>query len=113
SKEETCWKCNGNCYVGRHSKLCRVCHGSGKIRKIGDIGSRRLVFESVGLISRRGTQVNVSQENVHLPTGGIGSLESTITAIEKVLDASELEAEAPSDISDRKEYLVLGRTQLR
>src|SRR5215471_1815679 len=28
SKEETCWKCNGNCYVGRHSKLCRVCHGS-------------------------------------------------------------------------------------
>src|SRR5262244_206046 len=52
SKEEICWKCNGNCYVGRHSKLCRACHGSGKIRKIGDIASRRLLFESVGLISR-------------------------------------------------------------
>ena len=64
------------------NKLCVTCDGAGKLRKVGDADARKLMFEPLKLTGQRGPLV-AAQFNVG--TGGGGSIESEVEAVESAL----------------------------
>jgi len=74
--------------------ICKSCYGDGRVRLIGDKGSRELVFESVGL-KRGGMQIT---QNVNI---GEPSHEDEVKELERVLDITpiiEVENGVPESI---------------
>lgn len=75
------------------ARQCDVCDGEGKLRKIGDADSRKLLFETLKLTGQRGPLVAI-QNNAN----GVGTMEEDVASARRVLDVvdAEVVVEAPS-----------------
>jgi hypothetical protein len=86
STQEFCPKCQGigsvfdplnkNDDGGQVPMDCPQCKGTGEIRKSGDAGARKLVFEAIGLTGKQGPLVAV--QNNTLNVGDDDDLESVL-----------------------------------
>lgn len=65
------------------TSVCGTCDGSGKLRKIGDIDARKLMFETLGLTNKgKGAMVNVNVNGA-----GLATVEDDLDTAQKVIDA--------------------------
>lgn len=84
-------------------KECLNCEGVGKVRKMGDQDSRKMVFEAIGLVSKRGPTVNIQNNN----GGGNDQMEDILAAMSKpkaALPVAEAEfSPLPQDAASPKE----------
>ncbi len=89
-----CVRCNGE---GKVKDIpCRTCQGGGSVRVPGDMDNRKLVFETVGLIGKRGPGAAI-QVNV----GGSRSLEERVGIAEQLLsEPTTVEAEEVREVDD-------------
>ncbi len=84
SRSETCGRCKGEGKIAQDDSSatdCPQCAGTGIMRVPGDADSRKLVFETAGLVGRRGLML---AQQFNIGDGGF-SVESLITQGEKLI----------------------------
>ena len=93
SRVVTCATCHGLGHVETIKKdgevidnVCDVCDGVGKLRKIGDADSRKLMFETLRLTGRG----NGPAVQVNVGTGA--AMEDTVASVRDVLEVKALPA---------------------
>lgn len=86
SRIVVCSRCDGEGKLldeKQNQRECPVCNGIGRVRQSGDKAARDLVFESIGLIGKRGPMVAI-QNNFGLDSG----LEDTLLSTAKLISAT-------------------------
>ena len=68
---------------------CPTCAGKGKVRKSGNHNARKLMFEAVGLTNRKAPPLTVNFPGAKFD---VPTMESEMTALDRVLDATPVKA---------------------
>jgi len=90
SETVECWVCDGDGKItkgkgkARFTVVCAECQGKGEVRVRGDIENRKLIWESTGLINRRGP---LATTNINFGGAPIESFEALVGKAGEIIDA--------------------------